>query len=265
MPAVDLTALNNRIQSMSLYRNNPETYIDKLEDLFGMYSSKEIQLGENIPIQTLLPRLNVPNLVIEKVIETFPALASELPENALTILDALWDKEELEFKILAINLLLNLPSEMTDAINQRLPQWITSTDEELLHTVILTQFPFSHPATAKNLRLFIDNLFHSEATDLRGLAFRILAKVIEQNYFSDLPWVFNLITPFLEKASINTYRELNTVMNTLIKKSEIETTSFLCDLYTQSASPKARKYIRKIIPLFSVENQTYLLQVLQKN
>ncbi len=265
MPAVDLTALNNRLQSLSLYRNNPETYIDKLEDLLGMYSSKKIQLGENIPLQTLLPRLNVSNLVLEKVIETFPALANELPENALSVLDILWGKEELEFKILAINLLLNLPAEKADAVNQRLPLWITSTDEGILHSVILAQFPFSNQATVKNLRIFIERLIHSDETDLRSLAFRILAKVIEQKKFSDLPWVFNLITPFLEKASINTYRELNAVMKALIKKSEIETTSFLCDLYTQSSSQKAQKYIRKVIPLFSEENQTYLLQVLHNN
>ena len=67
MPAVDLTVLNNRLQSLSLYRNNPETYVSKLEDLLSMYSSKKIQLGENIPLQTLLPRLNIPNLVLEKV------------------------------------------------------------------------------------------------------------------------------------------------------------------------------------------------------
>jgi len=265
MPAVDLTVLNNRLQSLSLYRNNPETYVSKLEDLLSMYSSKKIQLGENIPLQTLLPRLNIPNLVLEKVIETFPALTHELPEKAIPILDALWNKEELEFKILAINLLLNLPSEKTDVINQKLPRWITSTDEEILHSIILDQFPFSHRATAKNLRLLIETIINSEERDLHTLAFRTLAKIVEQKHFSDLPWVFDLITPFIEKASVNNYGELNSIMNALIKKSEIETTAFLCDLYTHSTSLKAKKYIRKIIPLFKPENQTYLLQILQKD
>ena len=265
MPAVDLTVLNNRLKSLYLYKNNPEVYISKLEDLLSMYSSKKIQLGENVPLQTLLPHLNVPKLVLEKVIETFPALANDLPDNAITILDALWNKEELEFKTLAINLLLNLPVEKTDAINQRLPVWVTSSDEEILHSAVLAEFPFSSQATAANLHMFIERLIKSDEIELRNLAFRILAKVIEQKTFADLPWVFNLITPFLENASISNYSELNVIMNALIKKSEIESTAFLCDIYTQTTSTKAKKYIRKIIPLFKPENQLYLLKALQKD
>jgi hypothetical protein len=264
MPAVELTVLNSRLQSLQLYRSDPQVYLHKLEDLLNMYSSEKTKLGENTPIQTLLPRLNVPDLVLEKIVETFPTLAQDFTENAVTILDALWIREKLEFKLLALNLLLCLPTSKTDEISKRLPQWITSTDEEILHSVILTQIPFSRKETSPSMQLFIEKRINTDDPELRRLAFRILSKVIEQKYFSDLPWVFNLITPFIEKASIKTYGQLNPLMTALIKKSEIETAAFLCEMYIQTSSEKEKKYIRKITPLFTAENQKYLIEVLQK-
>lgn len=264
MPAVELTVLNNRLQSLQLYRSDSKVYLHKLEDLLNMYSSEKARLGENTPIQTLLPRLNVPDLVLEKIVETFPNLAQDFTENAVTILDALWVREELEFKLLAINLLLSLPASKTDEISRRLLQWITSTDEEILHSVILTQIPFSRRETSPSMQLFIERMINTDDPELRRLAFRTLSKVIEQKYFSDLPWVFNLITPFIEKASIKTYGQLNPLMTALMNKSEIETVAFLCEIYTHTTNDKAKKYIRKITPLFSAENQKYLTEVLQK-
>ena len=114
------------------------------------------------------------------------------------------------------------------------------------------------------MQLFIEKMINTDDPELRRLAFRILSKVIEQKYFSDLPWVFNLITPFIEKASIKTYGQLNPLMTALIKKSEIETAAFLCEMYIQTSSEKEKKYIRKITPLFTAENQKYLIEVLQK-
>lgn len=264
MPAVELTVLNSRLQSLQLYRSDPQVYLHKLEDLLSMYSSEKAKLGENIPIQTLLPRINVPDLVLEKIVETFPALAHDFTEHAITVLDALWKREELEFKLLAINLLLCLPSSKTDEINRRLPQWITSTDEEILHRVILTQIPFSRKETSPSMQLFIERMINTDDPELKKLAFRALSKVMEQKYFSDLPWVFNLVTPFIEKASIKIYGQLNPLMVALIKKSEIETVAFLCEIYAHTTSEKAKKYIRKITPLFTAENQKYLMEVLQK-
>ncbi len=262
MPAVELTVLNSRLQPLQLYRSDPKVYLHKLEDLLGMYSSEKTKQGDNIPIHTLLPRINVPDLVLEKIVETFPTLAQDFTENAITILDALWVREELEFKLLALNLLLCLPSSKTDEINRRLPLWITSTDEEILHSVILTQIPFSRKETSPSMQLFIERMINTGDPELRRLAFRTLSKVIEQKKFFNLPWVFNLITPFVEEASIKSYGQLNPLMSALIKKSEIETAAFLCEMYIHTNSEKAKKYIRKITPFFTPENQKYLIEVL---
>ena len=264
MSAVDLSILNNRIQSLQLYRSDPEIYLHKLEDLLNLYSTEKIKLGETIALQTLLPQKNVPNLVLEKVVETFPSLTQDFPENVIFIIDLLWKREELEFKLLAIRLLLCLPAERTDEISKRLPQWIASTDEEILHQAILTQLPLSHKNTSPNIQSFIERLIQTEDAELRRLAFCTLARVIEQKYFFDLPWVFSLLTPFLEDASIKTYGMLNPVITVLIKKSEIEAVSFFHDIYCHTGSLKAKKYIRKITPLFTPENQKYLIEVLQK-
>ncbi|RJQ43431.1 MAG: hypothetical protein C4545_03095 [Anaerolineaceae bacterium] len=265
MPAVELTVLNTRLQSLQLYRSDPQVYLHKLEDLLSLYSSEKTKLGENIPFKTLLPQMNVPDLVLQKITETFPALAQDYTENAIVILDALWEREELELKQLAINLLLCLPASKVDEISRRLPQWTTATDENILHQVILNQLPLFNIEITPSIRSFIEGILMTDDHELRKLAFRTLTKTIEQKNFSDLPWVFHLITPIIKEASLSTYGELNSVMAALIGKSEIETASFLCDIYTQSGSEKAKKYIRKITPLFNKDNQKYLIEVLQND
>ncbi|HOJ01257.1 MAG TPA: DNA alkylation repair protein [Anaerolineaceae bacterium] len=262
MPAVDLTVLNSRLQSLQLFRSDARIYLQKLEDLLSMYSSEKTKLGETTPFQTLLRRLYVPDLVLEKIIETFPALTHDFLENAIDLLDTLWDREELEYKILAVNLLLCLPVEKREEISKRLLQWVSSTDEELLHSVVLAQLPFSHKENSTSIQTFIEHLMHMDDPEMRKLAFHILARVIEQKHFSDLPWVFNILAPFIEAASLQTYGQLNPVMTALIRKSEIETIAFLYEICTHANSTKARKYVRKIIHFFTPENQKYLIEVL---
>ena len=263
MPAVDLTSLNTRIQSLQLYREDSRMYVSKLEDLLALYASEKVKQGENVPLKTLLRQMHIPDLVLQKIVDTFPALAHDLPENALLILDELWNREELEYRILAIHLLTNLPAAYAQEINQRLPQWIITTDDAILHGVILEQISKFDIVHSDSVHHFIEEIMHTDRLDLRRVAYEILAKMIRQNSFSDLPWVFDLITPIVSDASIKIYRELNLIFDALIQKSEIETTAYLADLYAQTESEKAKKYIRKIIPRFSGDNQAYLAKIIQ--
>jgi len=66
----------------------------------------------------------------------------------------------------------------------------------------------------------------------------------------------------IKKSSLSLVRELSQVIIALIKKSEIETAAFLCDIYQQSNNEKARKFIRKVTPLFSTEKQIILNQII---
>jgi len=265
MPAVELTSLNTRIQSLQLYLNDPRVYLAKLGDLLALYASEKVKQGDNVPIKTLLPQMHVPDLVLQKIIETFPELAHTLPDNALVILDSLWGKEQLEYKILAIHLLTDLPASHSDEISKRLPPWTITTDDVILHKVILDQFTKFDIVNSAAIRPFIEELLQAETLDLRRMAYSALANMIQQNNFTDLPWAFNLVTPILCNASLNIYHELNLIFDAFIQKSEVETTAFLAELYAQSDCEKARKYIRKIIPRFSSDNKAFLINITKQN
>ncbi|NMC46571.1 MAG: hypothetical protein GYA52_07015 [Chloroflexi bacterium] len=262
MPAVDLTLLNTRVQSLQLFRSDPRVYLAKLDDLLVLYTTEKIKLGENVPIQTLLPQKNIPDLVLHKIIETFPSLAAEYPDNAVYLSDALWGREHLEFKLLAIHLLMSLPSSQWQEIGSRLPRWTAETDEELLRKTILDLLARSDIDNIRPLRAYIEQIFTSQDQTLRKLAFQSLVNMIEQKDFNDLPWVFRIISPMIKEASLPLVRELSQIIIALIKKSEIETAAFLCDMYQQSNNEKARKFIRKVTPLFSAEKQNILNQVI---
>jgi len=261
MPAVDLTLLNTRVQSLQLFRSDPRVYLAKLDDLLALYTTERVKLGENVPIQTLLPQMHIPDLVLHKVIETFPSLAAENPENALYILDTLWAREYLEYKQLAIYLLMNLSTSKIEELGKRLPRWTTDTDEEILHKTILDLLAQSEFESINSLRSYIEGILTSQDYALRRLGFQSLANMIDQKNFNDLPWVFRILTPLLNETSLTMVRELSLVIASLIKKSEVETTAFLCDIYQRPGNAKARKFIRKIIPLFSMEKQKILNQV----
>jgi len=265
MPAVELTSLNTRIQSLQLYRDDPSVYLVKLEDLLALYASEKVKQGENVPIKTLLRQMHIPDLVLQKIIDTFPALAHDLPKNAILILDELWNREELEYKILAIHLLTNLPDSYSGEINQRLLQWTITADDVILHKVILDQFSKFDIVNSDAVRHFIEEMIQTEQLDLRRMAYAVMANVIQQSTFSDLPWAFKLVTPIVCNASLNMYRELNLIFDAFIQKSEIETTAYLAELYSQTECEKARKYIRKVIPRFSSDNQAYLRKIIQES
>lgn len=263
MPAVDLTALNTRIQSLQLYRRDATTYMQRLDDLLNLYASEVIKLGENVPFKTILPQMNIPDLVLQRIIETFPSFAQEFPKNAVTVLDTFWKREELEYKILAVNLLMNLPEDRSSEINKRLPQWTIETDEGIIHQVILDQISKQDISNSPAIQTFIEEIIQSNDHELEKLAFHTLVNVIEQKKFSDIPWVFDLITPIIQNASLNIYKDLTQVISALINKSEIETAAFLVEIYSNSHNEKAKKFIRKIIPLFNTENKEYLTNILR--
>ncbi len=263
MPAVELTSLNNRVQSLLLFCSDPHDYIQQLEELLQLYSSKKAKLGEYIPFKTLLPQLNVPQLVIEKIYETFPTIAKRYPKNILPIVDALWEKESIEYKILAIHLLLNLPLSKKEEANQRLLVWTTSTDENILHQIILEQVSNTELVDSPTLRNFIEGILADEEHELRSLAFATLVDIINKKDFWDLPWVFELISPAIKNANLHSYKDLSMVTSALIEKSEIETASYYFELFQETRSERVGKFIRKILPLFNKENQDHLQRVLQ--
>lgn len=263
MPAVNLVRLRAQIHELAWKFTRPVEFHNELTDLFEIYADRVYRPGKATRTNNLAPSYHVSPLVLRELDLGLSAYCSENPPAALTLADELWKDAYFETRQVAALLLGHVPLTPPDPVIERLERWSHAADEITATTALLEQ-------GAVRLRREMPDRWLAKIREWadrpaplsRSLAIRAMLPFANDPDFENLPAVFQNLRLTLQEAQPSYQGELEDLLGALIRRSQVETSSFLRQALALPVSPSAVRTVRRLIPAFSPELQKSLRAVL---
>ena len=264
MPGIELTRLRNQVKELVTHLSNPESFLIHLEKILKYYQNLTLK-NEIRKNPANISSYNSPRQVISIIVNEVNKTAIDNPQSALALANHLWDEPILETKILAIHIFRKLPSAQALPILLNFPdmfQEIQGYEDYLpLMTRTLLKLREDSPQDFNNL---ITSWLKSRNMNSRGWGIKILANLVDEHEFDDLPFVFEALKPVLLSLDKSLVDDLENCLSYMILASPGETEFFLLDAINDINDPNIiRSFLRisRILPT----NQNKKLRLLLKS
>jgi hypothetical protein len=251
MPSVQLERLRPQINAIVLQYENCNLFTSSLIALLESYSGEIDHSPTKISPFSIIPRMNVPMVVLSQLEISLKHLAKIFPDQTKMIVKEIWDYGFFETKKIALFLLSNLPAHKSHSFFEEIEAWVKDDIElpillEILeninNSITLSQDP-------EWMRL-IGTWLSSKIERLNKIGLKALINHIQTNPIKDLPSVFQIIEPLLSDPHISINNELLELVKTLIEVSQAETAAFLIHLSVMYATKETLSFIRKCLSMF---------------
>jgi len=262
MPSVQLERLRPQIYAIITQYENSDMFTRSLISLLKSYSGDIDHSPSQITAYSLIPRLNVPQVVLNQLEISLKHLALTYPSQTKSIVEKLWEQRYFETKKIALILLSNLHTQEKDFYFEKINIWVDADIEGPIIDVILEN-------AIKNKDIFeskqwfalVEEWLYSKINHLRKIGLTAIADLVDADTYHNLPAIFRLVEPMLSKPHVSINKDLIALIHSLIKASQPETAAFLIHLSVMYPEPEVYALIRKCIPLF---DQYYASEVSNK-
>lgn len=259
MPAIQPVRLKIQAARLAAQFAEPRAFARALSLLMEEYADHTHRPGQAGVPSPLLPSYNTPTPVLRQVwLEILP-LISLNSNAALELSDSLWVQPSLEHRILAADILGELPVEHQTEVINRVQLWTKAGIEDRLVDALLdrslNRLRYQSPHAVSDLAEY----WLSEI-DLQHKQFGLLLLnfMAADASFADLPAIFRLLTPFLRIAPPLLRPDIISLLNSLIARSAPEVAYLLHHSLTASDNPDTAWLIRQVIAGFPPELQVGL-------
>ncbi|MEK6256410.1 MAG: DNA alkylation repair protein [Chloroflexota bacterium] len=251
MPAIQPERLQRQSAELAATFESPGKFIRELDHLFEFYADRATTSEETETLHRELYSFNPPSQLINHIRTDLQAIINEYPEKSFELAEALWSHPIHEARILAVYILgsiqyspnssevYKIQSQLLDHITR----WKKSApDHELLAILAddgLTYWRKTDPDML--LDQIAEWLKNSKMGDAAFGLTALKALIMEPDY-ENLPGVFTIIRPLIEKSDRSTRAELRSVIMACAARSALETLTFLEKL-SSSADPKNFKWL----------------------
>jgi hypothetical protein len=264
MAAVEISRLKAQINAITHLINNRDDFIHGLVGIIELYSNRAPQLGDWIPMETLIPTYNLSPIVMHFLESEISILARNNPDNAFEIANQLWGKNYFELKLLAITMISSLPVMQSKVIMQTLKTWIDTEEDKVITRTILKKV--SALLQVKKLNewiLVIKTWLESDDIEKQRIGIYAIQCLIKNGTYKNMPRIFKTIEPLIKNPPVPLQRELQDVLYDLKEMSETETASFLRSIIQSTKNSDTYLLIRRSITGFSNDTQADLRKLIE--
>jgi len=251
MPAVNPTRLRFQIDELMHNFASPSEFHRKLRDLFSLYANRSLRYGDSTEIKPLISIYNLPAPAIRQLQLDLDLRVAEDPQAALALADELWQDNYYEVKQTALYILGTVPIETPDPIIDRLNNWLSPDLDAVLLTSLFTlgtrRIQNTHPAVWER---FISSFLEKGNPENLAVGIRGLTEGLKNENFSNLPSVFRLISPIIQRPDRKNLHDLEDLIEILARKSSTETGHFLRQSLSVSDSPEAKRLVKQCLNFF---------------
>jgi hypothetical protein len=265
MPVIDPSRLQQQIQLCFAKQSNVELFITAIKNLLESYSDHTYRPGEMVTLPSSLRSYHVPQPLIRALKRELASISQSQPEQALAIAKELWELPIQECKDLAISILENLPIEMEKELFKIAEQWVsTCVHNEFIESIakhVTNPFRTKLPATLINQaqKWIVD-----ERINVRRFGFFVLDQISLSISFSDLPLLFKVISPYLNRCPAQIYADIVSICNNLIAKSPKEMAYLMHTTLIENPSADVKKLIKSCLHAFPIELQKDLSALVKR-
>jgi len=263
MPAVSIARLKAEVAGLSDLFERPAEFTQGLHHLLDFYADRVYRAGQNVPPAPLIPTYHAPRLVIQQLQLELRARCLENPAAGLALADALWLDPYLEVRKLAVFLLGQVPPEPPQPVLARIEAWANPAEPAEILKILFSEGPgrLRREMPVKWLEI-IQSWVDSSTPGVQFVGFQALARLVEDQQFTNFPPVYRMISPFLYMSRPLVLPTLQHVLETLTRRSPMETVYFLRQILGSATPPATIRIIRRLMPLFDPETQNDLRKAL---
>jgi len=251
MPSVQLERLKPQINAVVTQYENSEMFTRSLISLLKSYSEDIDYSPSQIRAYSLIPRLNVPQVVLNQLEISLKYLARTFPSHTKSIVEKLWEQQYFELKTISLILLSNLEVQEIDFYFKKISKWVDAEIEEPIIDVVLENALANEDIFTNTQWLtLVEKWLYSKNDRIWKIGIKAIVGLINTNAYHNLPAMFRLIEPILSKPHVSINKDLIELIHSLIKASQPETAAFLIHLSVMYPKPEVHALIRKCLPFF---------------
>ena len=265
MPAIRPAQLKIRVTDLVENFDSPKVFISGLNDLLDYYSDRTRKPGRGGGKLSLLRAYNVSKQVTKQIESILKKKLITNTELALVIADLLWDENWLECRILALTILGWLSPNPPKMIIKRLESWShESGGDQILDASFssgLSRLWLDSPEDAFSL---LESWLTSTDRATRKLGLRVLPPLVSDPSFTNIPRIFRLVAPYIQKVSLAPDSDVLNVVRVLAQHNPQETAYFLRRNLALSENPGIYALIRQSLDAFSSPTRQSLVTFLHE-
>ncbi|MBN1667265.1 MAG: DNA alkylation repair protein [Anaerolineales bacterium] len=259
MPAVQLARLRRQTAELREFFPQPEVLLRRLRDLLEFYADRTRRPGQSGKPAPLIRMYQAPRQVLRQIgIDLQPQIHAD-PGTALALADLLWADGWLETRLLAIDILAEIPLQDTVPTLTRMRAWAGDClDTELLDALFAVGRARLWGGEMKDFLHLIDEWASSAELDTQKLALRAISVLVADPGFENLPVVMRLLQPYVRAPLARLEADTLQVIQALVRRSPLETAYFLQQGLLASQDARTARLVRQSLPDFPVEVQQEL-------
>jgi len=249
MPAIQLSQLTNQIEVLLHLWEQPDLLLARLVDMLEYYADHLYQSAEQTRTTPTLLVYRIPPIVLRHMERAFSHAATDQPQTALAISDILWQHGYAETLDLAAAILGGLPKPYHPQVIQRLSTWVKLDLPAGLLTDLIELA--TRQVRLHSLADWLANLnewLQAEQPATQQFALLALQPLIQDPKFENLPFIYRVMTPFIQNPPAGFVPELVDLIASLAQRSPAETTYFIRQLVTPSTSTETLRLLRRALP-----------------
>lgn len=264
MPAVERSHLREQIARVVAVFDDAGEFRRSLSRLLELYTNHAYRAGQAVPARPLLPSYHLPPLVLHQVEIELTAATQRDPVSALTNIDALWKSEYLEQRSLAAMMLGQVHLSQAEGVLERLQEWAVPEENRQALELLLTRGTFRLRREGPDALIeLVRDWIASPRPEMRSIGLKALLPLIQDEQFHNLPPVFNLLSPLLQRLPHPLFNDLQEILSALTAREPAEAAFFIRQILGTSQNPDLARICRKVLPLLPDEMQTPLRRLLR--
>lgn len=258
MTAINPARLKIQTAELGELIRQPDEFKSRLHDLLDFYSARVRQTNlSSTPLR--LQTYQAPQPVLQALELEIAGSLEENPEAGFPLLDALWVERWVEFRQLAIYLLGILPCYDPAPILERVRSWLEAcSSEEIRHLIMIQGMSKLAQEKPQQCLAFIEDLIKSGSKADHQAALFGLEIFATNSAFLNLPLIYRYLSHILATEETGLRKEIRNLLETLIIRSEQETTYFLGQQLAVAAKPRIERVTRQVLGQLSPTNQQFL-------
>jgi len=267
MSSININKLRFQIAELLDHFSDPKHFCKSFYEIMDHYSQRSLRSGDESIAKTFMPTFNCPDQVIKQIIIGIQATIKLKPDQALKIVNELWQDQHLESRELAAKILGYLPIDFADQVMDRIILWATpNLDNAAMESLFNEATQLILKEKPELLEEGVSHLLDKKDREFQIIGLQALVSLVKNRDYDRIPFLFKLIKPFILK-NVDEIVQLKTltVLSALIERSPIETAYFLKQNLAHSERDLVVRIIRRLLPKFPPDVKTSLLDAINQN
>lgn len=264
MPAVSVIRLQEQITSLIGRLSRPMDFYRALTDLLEAYGDHAYRAGEKVLGDSLLPSYHLPPLVWKQLEISLAQVSQRFPQRTLDVIPLLWEDEHREPREIAAWMLGHIPVSEANAVLDTLYRLVASDVDLTLLRVLLEKGTLTLRSEGEaSLLRWVENCLNHEEIMYRRAGLTVCEILASDPAWENLPAVFRLLQPLVEKPESAWFNDLVIVFQKLAERSPSEVSFFLKQVLSRVDHPMSARLVRKVAA-FLPEEYAKSLRVLSR-